>query len=41
MASGVKHMRGALIAIVLIPWAVPGTVNGELWDLFLSPLTDY
>jgi multiple sugar transport system permease protein len=34
---GVKHMRGALIAIVLIPWAVPGTVNGELWALILKP----
>jgi multiple sugar transport system permease protein len=34
--QGVKH-RGLMIALLMIPWAVPGTVNGELWSLIFKP----
>jgi multiple sugar transport system permease protein len=33
----VRIRRDLLIAVVLIPWAVPGTVTGELWALILKP----
>jgi multiple sugar transport system permease protein len=35
---GIKRRRRAvMVTIVLIPWAVPGTVNGELWALIFKP----
>ncbi len=34
---GIKRRRAVLMTIVLIPWAVPGTVNGELWALIFKP----
>ena len=33
----VRVRRDLLIAVVLIPWAVPGTVTGELWALIFKP----
>jgi multiple sugar transport system permease protein len=35
--QGVRRRRGLVIALVLLPWAVPGTVNGELWALIFKP----
>ncbi len=34
--QGVRH-RGLMLALVMIPWAVPGTVNGEVWSLIFKP----
>jgi multiple sugar transport system permease protein len=34
---GIKRRRAVLVTLVLIPWAVPGTVNGELWALIFKP----
>jgi len=33
----VRVRRDLVIALVLIPWAVPGTVTGELWALIFKP----
>ena len=35
--QGVKHGKGLLITMIIIPWAVPGTVNGAIWSLIFSP----
>jgi multiple sugar transport system permease protein len=32
-----RRRRAVMLTIVLIPWAVPGTVNGELWSLIFKP----
>src|SRR5437867_2792177 len=29
--------RGALRALVLLPWAIPGVVNGVMWQWLLDP----
>jgi multiple sugar transport system permease protein len=34
---GIKRRRAVMMAIVLIPWAIPGTVNGEIWALIFKP----
>lgn len=33
----IKRRRAVLVTIVLIPWAIPGTVNGEIWALIFKP----
>ncbi|MDA8302367.1 MAG: sugar ABC transporter permease [Actinomycetota bacterium] len=35
----VKHFRAILLAIIVLPWAVPGTVSGDLWSLIFNPQT--
>lgn len=37
----VKHAKGLLIALVLIPWAVPGTVSGAIWSLIFNPTSGF
>jgi multiple sugar transport system permease protein len=34
---GIKRRRAVVVTIVLIPWAIPGTVNGEIWALIFKP----
>jgi ABC-type sugar transport system permease subunit len=34
---GIKRHRAIFLTIVLIPWAIPGTVNGEIWALIFKP----
>src|SRR5207248_94929 len=31
------HGRGVLRALVLLPWAIPGVVNGVMWQWLLDP----
>lgn len=38
---GVKHGKAVLLTIVIIPWAVPGTVNGAIWSLIFSPTSGF
>jgi multiple sugar transport system permease protein len=38
---GAKHGKGLLIMMIIIPWAVPGTVNGAIWALILSPVNGF
>lgn len=33
----IKRMSAIFLAIVVLPWAVPGTVNGVLWSFILNP----
>lgn len=37
----VKHGKGLLIMLIVIPWAVPGTVNGAIWALILNPSSGF
>ena len=37
---GIKRRRAVAITIVLIPWAIPGTVNGEIWALIFKPTSN-
>jgi multiple sugar transport system permease protein len=37
---GIKRHRAVLVTIVLIPWAIPGTVNGEIWALIFKPTSN-
>jgi ABC-type sugar transport system permease subunit len=34
---GLRRMRGPLLAMVVLPWAVPGTVSAILWSFIFSP----
>ncbi len=34
---GAKHGKGLLVTMIIIPWAVPGTINGAMWSLIFSP----
>lgn len=34
-----RRWRGLFLATVVVPWAVPGTVNGLLWLFILNPST--
>lgn len=34
-----KRWRGFFLAAIVVPWAVPGTVNGLLWLFILNPVT--
>ncbi len=36
---GMKRLRGLALVAILLPWAVPGTVNGALWSLIFNPET--
>lgn len=33
----IRRMRAVFLAIIVLPWAVPGTVNGVLWSFILNP----
>jgi multiple sugar transport system permease protein len=37
---GIKKRRAVALTIVLIPWAIPGTVNGEIWALIFKPTSN-
>jgi len=34
---GVRRARGLLLVVAIVPWAVPGVINGAIWSLILSP----
>jgi multiple sugar transport system permease protein len=36
---GMKRFRGLALAVLLLPWAIPGVVNGALWSLIFNPQT--
>jgi multiple sugar transport system permease protein len=36
---GLARFRAIALAIVVLPWAVPGTVTGALWSLIFNPQT--
>jgi multiple sugar transport system permease protein len=38
---GVRHGKALLITMIVIPWAVPGTVNGAIWSLIFSPTSGF
>ena len=31
------HGRGLVLAIVVLPWALPGVVEGIIWDWIYNP----
>jgi len=33
----IRRVRATFLAIIVLPWAVPGTVNGVLWSFILNP----
>lgn len=33
----VRHARAWLLTIILLPWAVPGVIDGSIWSLIVSP----
>ena len=35
----IKHLRAVMLAVIVLPWAVPGTVSGDLWSLIFNPQT--
>ena len=36
---GVTRLRAAWLVVILLPWAIPGTVTGALWSLIFNPQT--
>jgi multiple sugar transport system permease protein len=36
---GMKRVRALALVIILLPWAIPGVVNGALWSLIFNPET--
>jgi multiple sugar transport system permease protein len=36
---GVTHLRAAMLVVIVLPWAIPGTVTGALWALVFNPQT--
>jgi ABC-type sugar transport system permease subunit len=36
---GVTRFRAAMLVVILLPWAIPGTVTGALWSLIFNPET--
>jgi multiple sugar transport system permease protein len=36
---GMKRLRALALVVILLPWAIPGVVNGALWSLIFNPET--
>jgi multiple sugar transport system permease protein len=36
---GIRRLRAVMLVVVVLPWAIPGTVTGALWSLIFNPQT--